>query len=284
MKALIKGSLAFMLLCIFSSCTKDNSDLPADGSSIKHGLSSASTEITPSLIVTFDHAPATMNQPVTVTGTFNTASGVPVPECGTLQLFQKLADGWVAVSPVVTVTGTVKSVNWSFVPAINGTDVYEFSVNYVRTGCERFISQASNSYFLSVGQACTGLTLTGSVSGSPCLDAPGMYDFTVNYTVSACARNYNKLKLQGSIMAASGVAQATSGYQLATGSGPYSISVLTWEETSAFPGNSKTFTATFRKAYSGSGTISITGSWSVKTFWDGVETGVSLFPPVSFNK
>lgn len=283
MKALIKGSLAFMLLCLFS-CTKNGSFFTGDESSLLRGggASQANADIAPALVVNFNPDPAIVNQPVTVTGTFNTTT-VAAPQCGKLQLFQKINGSWVAVGSQVNVTPSVQSVSYTFTPTLIGTDVYEFKVNFIKAGCAGYSTEASSSFFLTVVQPCNGLTLVGTATGVPSIDAPGMYDFTVDYTVTACNISYDALKLQGGLTAASVLVGATNGYTWEVGNGPNPNSIIKWTESSPFPGTSKTYTATFRKAYSGSGTITITGAWSVKTTLNGVETGVSQFPPINFN-
>ena len=272
-----------MLLGIFSSCAKDSSSFSED-SIASRPASTLVADVDPSLIVQFNPDPGIINQPVTVTGTFNTSTGVPVPDCGKLHLFQKVNGDWVSVTQQVTVTTTQKSVSYTFTPTMAGTGAYEFKVNYVKAGCADFNTTASGSFFLDVIEPCNGLTLEGAATGVPSIDAPGMYDFTVNYTVTACNINYDFLKLQGGLTSSSTLVGATSGHTWEVGNGPNPNSIIKWTETAALPGGSKTYTATFRKAYTGSGPMQITGNWSVKASLNGVETAVAEFPEIIFNK
>ena len=280
MKALIKSSFAFMLLCIFSSCAKDDSISSEDALRAPQALAGA--DVSPSLIVLFDPEIGVQNQSVTVKGTFDASTGVAVPNCGKLQLFQKIAGNLEAVGSQTTVTTTVKEVTWSFIPTVVGDDVYEFKVNYIKAGCADYKTEASSSFFLDVVEPCNGLTLEGSATGAPCLDATGMYNFQITYVVKACNIEYDYLKLQGGLTAASTLVNATAGYAWEVGNGNNPNSIIKWIETATLPGGTKTYTATFRKAYAGSGPMTITGNWSVKASMNGVETAVAEFAPITF--
>jgi len=277
MKVLLKGSIALLFSAIFFSCTKDAA-FTEDASKAQ---AANVPDITPVLNIAFNPDPAIANQPVTVTGSFNTTTGIPAPTCGKFQLQQMINGAWEQVAQG-DVTTAVQQISYSFVPTLVGNDVYEFRLHYIKGGCAGFKGEISESFYLDVIQPCLGLTLEGSATGVPSSNAPGIYDFTITYVVKACNVDYDALKLQGGLTAASTLVEATNGFSWEVGNGPNPNSVLKWLESSQLPGGSKTYTATFRKAYSGTGSTTITGNWSVKASKNGVETAVAEFAPIVF--
>src|SRR5215467_14359212 len=134
MKSLKLGGIAaFVLIVLLYSCEKDTTSALAPRSG------PSSTKIDPTLDATFNPDPATVNQPVTVTGKFDGAT--PIPDCGKLQLFQRDADGvtWDKVADA-NVSSSVHEVTYTFTPTIAGDKAYEFYVHYVPSGgCNDFI-------------------------------------------------------------------------------------------------------------------------------------------------
>src|SRR5215468_9916917 len=81
----LSGVAAFVLIVLLYSCEKDAS------TTLANRANPNTAKIDPALDATFNPDPATVNQPVTVTGTFD--GSTPIPDCGKLQLFQRNADG-----------------------------------------------------------------------------------------------------------------------------------------------------------------------------------------------
>jgi len=272
MKTLKWSSIALVFLCIFSSCTKSSNNLTESATAGKAGIGSSNLsgdDVAPGLQVTFNPSPATEGQTVTVTGSFD--GSTTVPDCGKLELQQKVNGQWVSAGDPVDVTATSHEVTYQFTPVTVGEDVYEFRVHYIVAGCQGFDNSFSGSYFLDVEAACHGLTLTGNVvSAVPAEN--GLYLFTVNYTVNTCGIEYTYLKTQGGLTAWSTDVVSTTppATVTAVGNSSHPNSIIKWEENVPFSG-SKTYSVTFKKAWSGSGPVELTGTWSVTATNNGVE-------------
>lgn len=196
MKSLkLSGIAALLLFSVFYSCKKDSSTLSSSNlltsrSGGPGGTSGAS--VSPSMVVTFNPNPATVNQPVTVTGSFDGSTAIP--DCGKLQLFQKIDGSWVKVADA-DVSSSVHSVTYSFTPTIAGEDVYEFYVHYISTGCSGFSENKSASYFLDVQNQCVSVfTITPSITATNL--GSGLYEFSVTYTLTSPV-NVTGIKFQG---------------------------------------------------------------------------------------
>jgi len=287
MKTLKWSTFVLFFLCIFSSCTKtsnNEADLAAatkagtGGNGI--GNSNNPAPVNPGLAVTFNPSPAVENEKVTITAGFDGTTATP--DCGKLQLFQMINGTWTKVADT-DVSYTVHEVAFEFTPTLVGDDVYEFRVHYIAAGCSGFSQTFSGSFFLDVIAACQGLSLTGTASAIPATES-GFYLFTVQYTVNTCGIQYTHLKTQGGLTAFSNqVNVITAGYeQWEVGNSSHPNTIIKWEENSPLAGSSKTYTATFKKAWSGTGPVQITGQWSVSADINGGQSAVVIFDPIIY--
>ena len=284
MKTLKLSSIALALICLVS-CTKSSNTL-TEQASLRTSSNNVSNgnqdDVAPSLIVTFDPSTAVVNQAVTVTASFDATSGVAVPDCGKLQLRQRI-NGIMEKVADVDVSSSVHEVSFQLIPTIVGDDAYEFDVHYIAGNCAGFKQTMSESFFLDVVSACTGLSIEGVASAIPAEGEPGLYDFTVNYTVNTCGIEYDFLKTQGGVTAwTTDVTTLPATTSWPVGQSNHPNTITKWEETYPLEGNSKTYTLKFRKAWSGTGTVEITGKWSVKAELNGVEVGVAEFGPIVY--
>jgi len=284
MKTLKWSSFALLFLCILSSCTKSTNNETDLTSATRAGGTGGTNnannnDVSPGLVVTFNPSPATENQTVTVTGGFDGSTAIP--DCGKLQLFQMVDGNWVNVE-AVNLSSSTHEVSYQFQPTLVGEDVYQFKVHYISTGCTGFNQTFSGSFFLDVVAACRGLNITGTASAIPA--EAGFYYFTVNYTVSTCGVDYTHLKTQGGLTAFStDVKNATTGYTATeVGNSTHPNTIMMWEESNPLQGSSKTYSVTFKKAWSGSGPVQITGGWSVSADVNGAQSATANFDPIIY--
>ena len=287
MKTLKWSTFALSFLCILFSCTKTSNNETELVSAAKVGTggngignNTNPDPINPGLSVTFNPSPAIQNEKVTVTGGFDGTTAIP--DCGKLQLFQKIDGNWNKVADA-DLSASIHNVLFEFTPTVAGEDVYEFRVHYIAAGCSGFSQNFSGSFFLDVISACHGLSITSTASAVPDVQT-GFYLFTVHYTVNTCGVQYTHLKTQGGLTAFSNQVQViTPGYDIwEVGNSTHPNTIIKWEESSPLPGNSKTYTATFRKAWSGSGPVQITGAWSVSADVNGSQSAVATFDPIYY--
>lgn len=205
MKSLrLSGFAALLLFSALYSCKKDSSTLSgSSGSNLLlagrnggGGNTGPASKIDPTLVVNFNPDPATVNQPVTVTGTFD--GNTTIPDCGQLQLFQRNIDGitWDKVADV-TVSSSVHAVSYTFTPTTVGDNAYEFYVHYIASGggCTDFGENKSASYFLDVQSQCVSVfTITPSISAQDM--GNGLYEFSVTYTLTSPV-DVTGIKFQG---------------------------------------------------------------------------------------
>jgi hypothetical protein len=221
MKALkLSGIAALFLFGIFSSCKKDSSGLSTTSSasgdlvSTRAGGGPVNTtpvdNVDPSLIVKFNPDPGIVNQTVTVRGTFDATTGVAIPDCGKLQLFQQVNGTWV-LRAQVDVTASVHEVSYDFVPTIAGDDVYEFRLHYIKSGgCDGFNTFMSDSFFLDVRNQCVSqFTITPSISAQNI--GGGLYEFTISYTLTSPV-DVSGIKFQGGATAGGNVGHQITDY------------------------------------------------------------------------
>jgi len=274
MKTLKWSSIALLFLCIYSSCTKSANNFTETTMAAKTGISGSqiNDDVPPALKITFNPSPAIQNQTVTVTGIFDASTGTAIPDCGKLELQQKIDGQWVTVAGPQDVTFSSHEVAYQFTPTVAGEAVYEFRVHYIVAGCKGFDNAFSGSHFLDVLSACQGLTLTGKVTNAHD-QGDGTYLFTVQYTVNTCGITYTHLKTQGGLTAwASDVTDLTAGaVTWPAGNSSHPNTIIKWEEDAPLPGDTKTYSISFRKTWSGSGPIELTGAWSVTASNNGVE-------------
>jgi hypothetical protein len=281
MKIFKLSSIALLFVCIISCTKSSNTPDQQTSSSRAGGGPSAISDVSPSLIVNFNPSPGIANQPVTVTGTFDQTTGIAIPDCGKLQLFQNIDGNWVKQADA-DVSATVHEVSFQFTPTLVGDDVYEFRVHYIASACAGFQTTFSNNYFLDVVSACNGLTISGSATASPA--GTGMYDFMVSYTVNTCGIEYTHLKTQGGLTAwSTDVSNTSAGAEYwETGNSSHPNTVIKWEENSSLAGNTRTYSVTFKKAWSGSGPVTLTGDWSVKADINGSEVATATCSPIIY--
>ena len=282
MKTIKLGSIALLLSCLFS-CTKSTDTNNTNVQLAKTGgpNNSVGTDVTPVLNVVFDPAAAVVGQPMSVTATF---SSTPVPQCGKLQLFIKENGVWVKKAEADLSATVHEAVFSPFVPQLAGEDVYEFKAHYIASNCPGFNQVQTAGFFLDVAEACAGLSLAGTVDTPVPASEPGMYYFTVHYTVKTCGIQYDYLKTQGGLTAwSTDISNVTTGaVYWAVGNSTHPNTVTKWEETQALPGDTKTYSISFKKEWSGSGPVTLTGNWSTKAVLNGVETAVAEFDPIVY--
>jgi hypothetical protein len=305
MKTLKLSSIAFVFLCLISSCTKDSSQLSSSTSSSNDqtALSARETilgkggkddqsnqgtqgkdKVVPEMTITFNPDPAKQGQEVTVTGTF--IQDGTTPDCGKLQLMMSTdGENWTSISQEKEISASVQEVTGTFTPSLSGEDVYQFKLHYVSSGsdCNDYDQGWSEIFYLDV-EACEGLTLTRELTGVS--DAGGgLYQFTVVYTITTCGVEFDKLKLQGGLTNATSIVSADPDEKdpedaldnvaydnwIPGGSKNW---IQRWVETSTgglLPTSERKYTVVFTKVYSGSGPIELTGEWSVSLTKAGIE-------------
>lgn len=268
MKTLTLSGIALLFLSIFTACEKSSDDLVEDGfagSALRirtTGPATPGASIDPSLIVVFNPDPATVNETVMVVGTFDHTTGVVVPDCGKLQLQQKINGDWVKVADE-DVNALSHAVSYNFIPTLVGDDAYEFRVHFIKSGggCNAFNNTFSGSYFLDVERPCVSVfTITPSVSAVNI--GGGLYEFTVNYILTSPV-DVNGIKFQGGATAG-----GNSGHRV-TDFGNTSLvhannnnTVLKWEgNLTACTPHTVTFKYTRNFSCPATGAI-VTGGWS----------------------
>lgn len=282
MKTLKLSGFALLLLSLFS-CTKSANTIDQNQQAVRtsnnNNTPSPQLDVDPSLVVNFNPTPGVVGQEVTVTGTF---TGTAIPTCGMLQLDQMQNGSWVNVAQV-DVSATVNSVVYKFTPTVAGTAAYEFRIHYVAQNCRGFNPTFSSNFFLDVIEACHGLTLTGKVAHAQA-STNGNYFFTVEYTINTCSIQYNHLKTQGGVTAfTTSVVDASAEATIwNVGKSDHPNSIIKWEESAPVPGNTKTYTFTFIKPWSGTGPVQLTGDWSVHADLNGVDAGTATFPAIYY--
>lgn len=268
MKTLSLSGIALLFVSIFTSCEKSSDTLVEDGiagSALRlrtPGPATPGASVDPSLIVVFNPDPAMVNETVSVIGTFDPTTGVAVPDCGKLQLQQKINGDWVKVGEE-NLSASVHAVTYDFIPAVVGDDAYEFRLHFIKSGggCNAFNNTFSASYFLDVKRPCVSVfTITPSVSAESI--GGGLYEFTISYTLTS-PEDLTGVKFQGGATAG-----GNSGHQL-TNLGNTSVvnannnnTVLKWEGnlTACAP---QTVTFKYTRNFSCPATAAIvTGGWS----------------------
>jgi hypothetical protein len=282
MKTFKWSAIALFFLCIFSSCVKSvdtqSEQLAAAANKSTNPSNNVQNDVVPALVVNFNPSPAIQNQPVTVTGTF---SGT-MPSCGKLMLLKKVDGDWVKVGDV-DLSASVNEVTYQFTPTLVGDDVYEFKLHYVAGNCPGFSQTSADGFFLDVVAACQGLSIKGKVTAADD-QGDGTYLFTVQYTVTACGITYTSLKTQGGLTAWTSDIEDLTGDAILrqAGTSDHPNTIITWTENSPLAGNSKTYSIRWRKAWSGSGPVELTGKWSVSATNNGAEAGRAEVLPISY--
>ena len=282
MKTLKLSAFALLLMSVFS-CTKSSNTLDQTQQVTKTVVkpNTPQDNIVPGMVVNFNPSPGVVGEEVTVTGEFD--GSTLIPDCGKLQLFQKVDGNWVKKGDA-SVSSSSHSVTYQFIPTVPGDNAYEFRLQYIAQGCDGFREGFSSSFFLDVIETCHGLTLTGNViSAEP--DGSGNYTFTVDYTVNTCGVEYTYLKTQGGLTAWSSDVVSTTPPATLTqvGNSSHPNTIVKWEENSPFAGNSKTYRVVFKKAWSGTGTVQLTGDWSVTAVNNGTEVARVEFLAINYH-
>jgi hypothetical protein len=294
MKTFKLSSLLLLCLVLLFSCSKDDSIQTSSESNplqplAKFGVNGQGggnqnvvAEVAPTLMVVFNPDPAIVGQSMTVTGKFNPAAGETVPTCGKLQLQQNVNGTWVDLGTSVNVSSTITEVSAPFTPTIAGTGVYEFRVHYVAQNCAGYKQNKSDGFLLDVINQCS-FNLTGSATGHAVDAEPGMYEFTLTYTMNTCELVFDKLKIQGGLTNGSTLISTSGGTNQIPGSS--TNQTIKWEEYTpgvAIASGVKTYTIVFKKAYSGTGPITLTGNWAASLNMNGVSAGNAEFAPIIF--
>ena len=294
MKTISLSSIAFACLCLFNSCTKESSEISSTTSvdnlsSARAAALGAPTEkgggndkVDPQMTIVYNPNPGIANQPVTLTGSF---TGTAIPDCGKLQLQQLIDGSWVTLIQT-TISSSVHELTYTFTPTIVGTAAYQFQLHYVASeNCKGFSEAKSGSFPLDVIEVCQGLTFTGEATATPSNN--GKYLFTVTYTVNPCGLEFDKLKTQGGLTNAVDYISALGGLANSQNWIPGSSTnkIIKWEENT--PGNllpttKRVYVIKFEKAYSGSGTIELTGDWSTSVSLNGVEVAKAQVPGINY--
>jgi len=236
------------------------------------------------MTITFNPAIGVVGEDVTVTGSFDGSTAIPT--CGMLHLFEVVNGTAIKVGDV-NVTSTVQSVSYTFKPTVAGDQAYEFYLQYVAGNCDGFSETQSQPFFLKVVEPCLGFNLTGKVANAVAGNN-GNYIFTVEYTVNACGIEYDYLKTQGGLTAFTSdvvnLIPQTTTRETGNGNTDHPNTIITWEEFSKLANNTKTYSVTFQKPYTGSGTVELTGQWSVHATLNGVDQGTAICAPLSYTK
>jgi hypothetical protein len=269
MKTIKLGAIAAVLLCIFFACTKTTNDLKTQTTDESlttaagrgGGGSNNSEDAGLALEVLFNPDPATVNESVTVTGTF--AGRSAVPDCGKLHLFQKINGDWVKVADA-ELSASVHAVNYSFTPTVAGEDVYEFRVHYIKAGGCDYDNAFSDSYFLDVNTQCVSVfTITPSLTAQNV--GGGLYEFTVSYTLTSPV-DVADVKFQGGATAGGNVGHVITNYgNTSVANANNNNTVLKWEGslTACTP---QTINFKFTRNFSCPAAAElITGSWSASS-------------------
>jgi hypothetical protein len=295
MKTLKLSSMLLVCLVFLFSCKKDaslqtktNSQEPTSQYSVNgfangNGNGNGAQTVVPSsptMTIFFNPDPALVNQTVTVTGRITPGVDETAPTCGKLQLEYWNGADWIALGTNADVTISNLEVSAPFTPTEAGTNAYMFRVHYIKGGCTGFNNTFSDEFYLTVLNTCS-FGITGTATAIPA--ETGMYQFTVTYTVNTCNLVFDKLKTQGGLTNGSNLLQAYGGTNSIPGSS--TNQVIKWEENT--PGQAiingiKTYTIVFKKQYSGSGPVTITGNWSASASWNGVAVGNSEFPAIVY--
>lgn len=281
MKTLKLSGFALLLMSLFS-CTKSSNSVDQNQLAVRtsnNNSPATKSNIDPGLVINFNPTTGVVGEPVTVTGTF---SGTAIPTCGKLQLDQ-VVNGVATNVAMINVSSSAQTVTYTFTPTVAGNNAYEFYLHYVAGNCDGFGETKSSHYFLNVVEACHGLTLTGKVLKAEST-ATGSYFFTVQYTVNTCRVRYNHLKTQGGLTAFSTeVINLTDGYEKwEVGNSSHPNTIVKWEESAPLPNNTRTYTVTFLKPWSGTGPVQLTGQWSVHADLNGVDAGTATFDPIYY--
>ena len=294
MKTFKLSSLLLLCLVLLFSCSKDDSiQTSSETNSLQplgnygvngngQGNQNVVADVAPTMIVVFNPDPAIAGQAMTVTGKFNPAAGETAPTCGKLQLQQNVNGTWVDFGTSVNVSSTTTEVSAPFTPAQAGNDVYEFRVHYVAQNCAGYKQNKCAGFFLDVINPCS-LNLSGTATGHAIDAEPGMYEFTVTYTLNTCELVYDKLKIQGGLTNGSTLVSTSGGENHIPGTSTNQI--IKWETyTPGSPITSgiTTYTIVFKKAYSGSGPVTLTGNWSASLNMNGISVGTTEFAPIVF--
>ena len=210
MKALKLGSLAALFFFMVASCTKDTKSLSTSDNAARTTLLSGNkgggaqtqgnNKETPSVLISFSPEIGVKGEPLTVTGAFDLSA--PVPDCGHLQLEWLVNGEWEAAGEKAKVTVDNKTVSFTFTPEIVGDAAYSFRLHYVASGTPgegqcAFNQVMSNVYTLKVIEPCVSVfTVKGGVTAAPVTGKPGVYEFTVTYTLTS-PEDVNGVSFQG---------------------------------------------------------------------------------------
>ena len=166
------------------------------------------------------------------------------------------AVGWEDYVTNIEVTGSTISVPFT----TSEVGVFGFRAHYIASGrCDY-----SNEFYevnLTVIAACQGPALTGELVSA--LDkGNNMYEFTVTYTVEACANTYTNGKLQGGLTAFVGQPTLSSSNGAVTETRDLNNNYVVIFKNNEVTGTN-TYTVVFTKIVTGaSGTNQLTGDWS----------------------
>lgn len=289
MKTLQLSTLVLLLVSVFSSCTKEEAT-KNDGAVNATGRNKANAAIE----INYNPNPAPLSSTVYVTGTLTFDKAVNqfsyTVEKSTTQNGTD-ANGniiWTDFQPtkytetvklVDGVTATTFPLHFDFPASDAGLGKTGWQLHISGQDVKNVVLGAKTLEIVNDPPACNGLTLEGKViDAAPTEGEQGMYTFTVQYTVNPCDLKFNMLKTQGGLTNGIVLLESVGGLDRQPGSS--TNKVITWTEGekggAELPSGNRVYTVKFKKAYSGSGEIELTGDWSVSaSLLDGSDVKVT---------
>jgi hypothetical protein len=186
----LKTSCWGLLLVVLFSCSKDVSSNDLEARAEKGKPTPGTVQGTPKPILTASQNPASAIPGSTVTVTYNATSPVnqSAVACGRITIYMWNGTEWTAVA-----TGLAPTVTYSFTPTETAACAYKFRAGFAPgSGNEGENCQGSFSgvdyttqqdYCVIVSRPCVEkFTIDSDVSGVN--KGNGVYEFTVNYTLS----------------------------------------------------------------------------------------------------
>ena len=246
MKSIKLSMLALSVIALgLGSCSKDCEVKPASETNKSASALKDAVLNNAQATLTFSANPVVEGGALTIT-----ASHGP-NDAGTMVLEENIAGIWTSMETDVYT-----------IPAVTAADNGRVFRAYLLkdTGNDFY----STSVTLSVNTACT-FSLTPNTTMVEVVN--NVYKFTTTYTIQACDRAVNNIKLQGGLTSGATFikAESTSGSTFKiTGNGSGSNTVITWQGINMAANTSRSFTVVYTKPIACGVTQTITGNWSAK--------------------